>query len=62
MDHLGTEAHSYPLPSHAALEPPTKWKRLRRKCPAAHLTSPGGPADQIRRRQLAGLAEVPVRW
>jgi cytochrome P450 len=47
MDHLGTEALSYPLPSHAALEPPTEWDRLRRECPVAHIKFPSGDSAAL---------------
>jgi cytochrome P450 len=33
---------SYPLPSPAALEPPTEWPRLRKESPVARITFPSG--------------------
>ncbi|MFI7130645.1 cytochrome P450 [Nonomuraea sp. NPDC050153] len=33
---------SYPIPSEAALEPPSEWAELRGKCPVARVTLPSG--------------------
>ncbi|GAA4516535.1 cytochrome P450 [Nonomuraea ferruginea] len=33
---------SYPIPSEAALEPPTEWAELRGECPVAHVKLPSG--------------------
>ncbi|MEV0742877.1 cytochrome P450 [Streptomyces sp. NPDC050549] len=37
-----TEPLSYPLSPPAALEPPTEWMELRRRCPVAHVALPSG--------------------
>ncbi|MGW5685914.1 cytochrome P450 [Nonomuraea sp. NPDC003754] len=39
---LDEQVLNYPIPSHAALEPPAEWAELRGRCPVAHVKLPSG--------------------